>query len=516
MNKVKPQRLLHEGLELSTKLHPNKTALVVEGKLYTYSELHQTVTRLSDFIYSQGIRRGDRCAIYMDNTLACVVSIYATLSVGAVFVIINPQTKKDKLHYILNDCSASLLISDTHLYSVFSSVIDDIPSLKCIIASGDDSIIQGTPVKHFDAAISEIVPNPPAAATIASDISALIYTSGSTGNPKGVIHTHLSMTFALNSIIEYLRLSVSDRILAVLPLAFDYGLYQLLMSIQLGATLILERSFAYPAVIFKRMQEHEVTVFPGVPTIYSMLIAAHGRSALEFPAITRVTNTAAALPSDYITALKKIFPNALIYKMYGQTECKRICYLEPELVDIKPTSVGKAIPGTEVFILNAQGKPVKAGESGILYVRGPHVMLGYWNLNDATNKALVDGKLPREKILCTHDWFKMDTDGDLYFLGRSDDIIKTRGEKVSPIEVENIIYAIKGIKEVAVIGVHDAVLGQAVKCFVAFDNSNGLDLLQIKKHCAVNLENFMVPKYFEVVDALPKTNTGKIDKKDLK
>ena len=516
MGKIKPQRLLHEGLHLSAAAYPGKVAVIVEGKPYTYQALSDAVNRLANYLVEQGIKRGDRCAIYMDNTWACVVSVYAILAAGAVFVIINPQTKKDKLHYVLTDCSAAALISDTHLYSVFNSVLADVTSLRCVIASGDENIIQDSTIVAFDTAIAAANTDSPKVAAIASDIAALIYTSGSTGNPKGVIHTHLSMTFALNSLIEYLRLSPDDRILVVLPLAFDYGLYQLLMSVQLGATLVLERSFAFPAVIFKRMKEFEVSVFPGVPTIYSMLIAAHGRSVLEFPAIKRVTNTAAALPSEYITALKQIFPSALIYKMYGQTECKRVCYLEPELADKKPTSVGKAIPGTEVFILDKQGNQVKPGEAGILHVRGPHLMLGYWNLPDATNKTLVDGNLPREKYLCTHDWFKMDADGDLYFLGRSDDIIKTRGEKVSPIEVENIIYAIKGVKEVAVIGVADDLLGQAVKCFVALDSSSGLDLLHIKKVCAANLENFMVPKYFEIVESLPKTNTGKIDKKDLK
>lgn len=516
MDKIRPQRLLHDGLFSSANKYPEKVAIFEEGKPCSYRDLADSVIRLSNYMISQGLKRGDRCAIYMDNTLPCVISIYAVLAAGGVFVVVNPQTKKDKLNYILNDCSATLLVSDTHLYSNFSDVKAEVPSLKCVISSGDKNTIKSSSIIYFEDAINEADQKIPDVGTIASDISALIYTSGSTGNPKGVIHTHLSMTFALGSLIEYLRLTTDDRILVVLPLAFDYGLYQMLMSVQLGATLILEKSFAYPALIFKRINELGATVFPGVPTIFSMLLSAHGRSALAFPGIKRVTNTAAALPSDYTGTLKQIFPSALIYKMYGLTECKRVCYLEPELAEIKPSSVGKAIPGTEVFILDQQGNRVGPGEMGILHVRGPHLMLGYWNLPEATNKMLINGTLPREKILCTQDWFKMDEDGDLYFQGRSDDIIKTRGEKVSPIEVENAIYAISGVKEVAVIGVKDEMLGQAVKCFVAFDSESGLDLMKIKKACSEALENFMVPKYFEIVEALPKTNTGKIDKKDLK
>jgi len=514
--KIVPQRLLHEGLFLSAEKSPDKVAVIAEGHSYTYSELVDSVLKLSNALMLRGFVRGDRCVIYMDNTWPCVVSIYATLLSGGVFVVVNPQTKKDKLEYILNDCSASTLITDAHLHNVFSEVVDEVRSLKCVITSGDMSEIDSSAIEAFDDVVNESSGVFPYTAGIANDLSALIYTSGSTGNPKGVMHTHSTMVFALNSLIEYLRLSSEDRLLVVLPLAFDYGLYQLLMSVQLGATLVLERSFTYPAQIFKRMEEASVTVFPGVPTIFSMLLSMHKRKEISFPSVTRITNTAAALPPDYIDSLKEIFPSALIYKMYGLTECKRVCYLEPELLEKKPSSVGKAIPGTEVFILDAQGNKVLPGETGMLYVRGSHVMLGYWNQEELSDEVLVDGYFPGEKILCTNDWFKMDEEGDLYFQGRSDDIIKTRGEKVSPVEVENVIYGIKGVLEAAVIGVDDEMIGEAVKCFLVIEKGSDLSLMQIKKVCVEKLENFMVPKYFEVVDELPKTNTGKISKKDIK
>lgn len=513
--KIVPQRLLHDGLFLSASKSPDKVAIIAEGRSYTYSELAGSVVKLSNALILRGFCRGDRCVIYMDNTWSCVVSIYATLLSGGVFVVVNPQTKKDKLEFILNDCSASIFITDTRLYNIFSAVIDEVKSLKCVISSGDMSKIDNSTINVFDDVINASPSTCPDITSIVNDLSALIYTSGSTGNPKGVMHTHSSMVFALNSLIEYLRLSSEDRLLVVLPLAFDYGLYQLLMSVQLGATLVLERSFNYPAQIFKRIEETSVTVFPGVPTIFSMLISIHKRNEIMFPSVTRVTNTAAALPPDYINSLKEIFPSALIYNMYGVTECKRVCYLEPEKIENKPSSVGKAIPGTEIFILDGQGNKVLPGETGMLYVRGPHVMLGYWKQEELSNEVLIDTVLPGEKILCTKDWFKMDEDGDLYFQGRSDDIIKTRGEKVSPVEVENVIYGIEGVLEAAVIGVDDEMLGEAIKCFVVIDNDSDLSLRQINKVCAEKLENFMVPKYFILVDELPKTNTGKISKKGM-
>jgi len=515
MDKIIPQRLLHEGLFLSSDKSPDKVAVIAEGNPHTYAELSDSVLRLSNFLIANGFSRGDCCVIYMDNTWPCIVSIYAVLQAGGVFVIVNPQTKRDKFEFIVKDCDATVLITDSHLQTVFSGVLQKVRSLKCVIASGDMSKINDSSILEFDKVVLESSTQINQPGCIASDLSALIYTSGSTGNPKGVMHTHSTMLFALHSLIEYLRLSSDDRILVVLPLAFDYGLYQLFMSVQLGATLVLERSFTYPALIFKRIEENSVTVFPAVPTIFSMMLTMHSRKSISFPSVTRITNTAAALPPEYIKSLKEIFPAALIYKMYGLTECKRVCYLEPEQVESKPSSVGKAIPGTEVLLLDETGERVATGETGMLHVRGPHVMLGYWKQQQLSNEVLLETDLPGEKLLCTKDWFKMDEDGDLYFQGRSDDIIKTRGEKVSPVEVENVIYGINGVSEAAVIGVADEVFGEAVKCFVVLEQGADLSLRDIKKACVKNLENFMVPKYFEFVAELTKTNTGKISKKGL-
>lgn len=513
---TRPQRLLHEGLLASAARLPTKHAVIVEGRPYTYGELLDKSSRLAAALQQRGLERGDRVAIYMDNTWPCVISIYAVLLAGGVMLVVNPQTKSDKLEFILNDCDAKILLTDGHLANVFIPTLSRLKKLPSVICSGKLPHQANVNIEAFDDMAEKSAPLTVHQPVIALDLAALIYTSGSTGNPKGVMQTHQSMVFAAGSLIEYLRLAEADRILCVLPLAFDYGLYQLLMAIQLGATLVLERSFTYPAQIFERMHAHQVSVFPGVPTIFSMLLAAHARSPLSFPAVTRVTNTAAALPDDYVKNLREIFPNALIYKMYGLTECKRVCYLEPELIDAKPGSVGKAIPGTEVFLLSANGGPVAPGETGILHVRGPHVMLGYWKRPDLSAKMLKEGHFPGERVLCTHDHFRMDDEGFLYFVGRSDDIIKTRGEKVSPVEVENVLFGIKGIREAAVIGIPDEVLGQAVCAYVVLEAGTNLNEKEIRALCLARLENFMVPKEIILRSALPKTTTGKISKKDLR
>ena len=201
--------------------------------------------------------------------------------------------------------------------------------------------------------------------------------------------------------------------------------------------------------------------------------------------------------------------------MYGLTECKRVSYLEPELVHEKPTSVGKAIPGTETFVLDADGSPVEPGETGVLYVRGPHVMAGYWRQPELSAQMLKEGPLPGERMLCTHDFFTVDEDGFLYFVGRSDDIIKTRGEKVSPLEVENALYAIGGVREAAVIGVADELLGEAIRAYVVLEDGVELTEKEVIAGCRTRLESFMVPKEVVFLAELPKTTTGKIRKKGL-
>jgi len=493
---------------------PAKTALVAEGTAYRYDYLREQAGNLASFLCREGLQRGDRVAIYMDNTWPCVVSIFSILMAGGTFVVVNPQTKPDKLRFILNDCGARFLFSDGHIAAAFIEALADAPSVQSVIASGTLPADCPRPLIAFDTAAATPAGRLPVN-IIPLDLAALIYTSGSTGNPKGVMMTHQAMTFTAGSLIEYLRLRDTDRILNVLPLAFDYGLYQLLMAMRLGATLVLERSFTYPAQILNRVQSEGVTVFPGVPTVYMTLLGMHARKPLCFPSVERVTNTAAALPADIVPRLREIFPNALIFRMYGLTECKRVCYLEPELIDLKPESVGKAIPGTEVFLLSEDGKPVPPGETGVLYVRGPHVMLGYLNRPDLSAEMLKPGKLPGERVLCTQDFFRMDEEGFLYFVGRSDDIIKSRGEKVSPIEVENCLHGIPGVREAAVVGVRDALMGEAIRAYVALEEGAALSDKEIKAHCLGRLENFMVPKEVIFLPELPKTATGKIRKKEL-
>lgn len=513
-----PQRLLGEALLRSAKNKPNHPALIYKDAEYSYEYLRDSAFKLASHLVKTGIKRGDRVAIYMNNSFECAVSIYGVSLAGAVFMVINAQTKADKLQYILNDSEAKVLIADAHLHDEITasltgttSVIQVILSKELEAANAKSNLFQS-----FEEIISSTADHIEFPAVIPNDLAALIYTSGSTGFPKGVMMTHQSMVFTSWSLIEYLRLTDDERIMLLLPLAFDYGLYQLIMSVTTGSTLIMEQSFTFQATIYNRINKYKATVFPGVPTIYAMMIENHKKSGLSFQSIQKVTNTAAALPAEFIPNLKEIFPNALIFKMYGLTECKRVCYLEPELVDEKPTSVGKAIPGTELFLLSPEGNPVPPGEAGILHVRGPHVMAGYWKKEDQSRQMLKPGIIPGERILCAQDWFKMDEDGFLYFQGRMDDIIKTKGEKVSPIEVENVIYKMDHVKEVAVIGAKHPIMGESILAFITTHDNVVMQEKEVQTACMAKLENFMVPHQVIFLPEMPKSTNGKIDKLELK
>lgn len=493
---------MYDALLEAAEKRPQHEAVVTAEERLTYSQLLERAARFAALLLDSGVRRGDRVVLYMDNQAATVVCIYGTWLAGAVVTVVNPQTKQDKLSYILADAGAAFLVYDEQL-ARFAE-----PSLSCASLLG--SAVNGADLAERLATTQPAEPQ----FTNPLDLAALIYTSGSTGNPKGVMLSHQNMVFTCGSLVEYLRLDSSDRIMNVLPLAFDYGLYQLFMAVQLGATLVLERNFSFPVNILKRISEEQVTVFPGVPTVFASLVSLQKRDPRQLTSVRTVTNTAAHLPDDFVPTIRSLFPAGLIFKMYGLTECKRVCYLEPELVDSKPGSVGKAIPGTEVFLIDDHGRQVTSGE-GILHVRGPHVMLGYWNLPEQTAAMLKPGRLPYERILCTQDRFRIDDDGFLFFEGRSDDIIKSRGEKVSPTEVENALHAIQGVREAVVIGEPDELLGEAVVAYIVPEPGVQLDERSLRREALSLLEGFMVPARFHFLDELPRTATGKVHRRGL-
>ncbi|MFC5384828.1 class I adenylate-forming enzyme family protein [Aquamicrobium segne] len=492
----------------------DKTALVMADQRFTYAQLNDLSDRLAATLADNGVQRNDRVLVFMDNCWEAVVSIFAILKAGAVFSPINASTKADKLAFIVADCEPAAILTLARLMPVVTEALGEQSDIFVASTQRPDGQCPPQAVSLAQCLMSEARKIEHGGIDI--DLAMLIYTSGSTGRPKGVMMTHRNCDAAAASITTYLENTPDDIILNVLPLAFDYGLYQLLMSVRLGATLVLEKSFAFPQAIFERVRKERVTGLPLVPTMAAMIMQMRDLQPGFLHTLRYVTNTAAALPVSHIERLQALLPGVQLYSMYGLTECKRCTYLPPEQLGVRPDSVGIAIPNTEAFVIDDDGNRARPGEVGELIIRGPHVMQGYWRNDTETRRVLrpdpVSKLNPAERVLYTGDLFRADEEGFLYFVGRKDDIIKTRGEKVAPKEVEAVLHAHEAIAEAVVVGLPDPVLGQAISAFVVRSDP-ALSEKEVIRHCARHLEDFMVPKSIEFCLELPKTDTGKVSRR---
>ena len=355
--------LVQNFLEKSAERLPFKTALICGSQSYTYAELNQNANRLANGMSKLGVSRGDRVIIFAPNSVETVLGIFATLKAGGTFVVCNHTTKKEKLLYILNNCQATGILTTKRNENLIKDLRSQVPSLKFTLIAGpkkdETETYEGiAPILNFQTILESSSDNKPPVVNIDLDLAGLIYTSGSTGDPKGVMCDHSNIDFATSSIITYLENIEDDIVLNVLPLSFDYGLYQLLMVFKFGGTLVLEQSFTYPAAILKRLEQEKVTGFPGVPTIFAILVQMD-LTQYDLSSLRYLTNTAAALPPSHIQQLRDKFSWATLFSMYGLTETKRTLYLPPEQLEIRPGSVGIAIPGTEVWIEDEIGQSLR-------------------------------------------------------------------------------------------------------------------------------------------------------------
>lgn len=497
--------LVHDFLSGSARQWPDKPALICDERRWSYAELEIASNRCAALLRHHGVAPGDRVVIHLPNCVEAVIAIFGVLKAGAVFVPVNATTKPEKLEFILRNCRATALVTAAR-----AALGVQTQWLRTVISCGapnrTPSGVSFDSITQFPAAE---VPPP----RRDDDLACLIYTSGSTGEPKGVMCEHQQVVFASGSIIQYLGNTAEDIVLSALPLSFDYGLYQLLMTLRFGGTLVLERSFAFPAVVLQRIAAERVTGFPGVPTMFALMLRLD-LSAYDLASLRYLTNTAAALPPGHVLELHRRFPTARLFSMYGLTETKRTLYLPPEQIERRPGSVGIPIPGTEAWVEDETGRRCGPNETGELVIRGPHVMRGYWEAPAATAQRFRPDPTTGARLCFSGDLFRQDDEGYFYFVGRKDDIIKSRGEKVAPKEVETVLYSLPGVAEAAVLGAPDPVLGQAIKAFIV-RRDDALTAKQVLAHCRANLEDFMVPQSVEFCGELPKNNSGKVDKRAL-
>jgi len=514
--------LVHEWLRRSARRAPQKEAVLCGQERWSYQKLDASSDRFAEALLDLGLCRQDRVVILTGNGIETVVSLYGTLKAGGVFIICEANTKARRLSYILRNSAAKVLVAWIDQAAMIQEALAESNADLKIVWVGAAATSQAcprVPAITWDSVFAPFSGNGDGATDrlprcLDIDLACLIYTSGTTGNPKGVMCSHRDVVSAAKSIIQYLKNRPEDVILNALPLSFGYGLYQVLMSAMFGGTVVLESSFLYPHLMLQRVAQEKVTGLPLVPSMAALMLRIENIAAYDFTTLRYMTSASAALPVSHLMRLRQLVPHATFYNMYGLTECVRVCFLAGEELDQRPASVGRPMPNCEVSLVDEDGKEVEPGEIGELIIRGSNVMQGYWNDPEMTARVYRPGPYPAWRWLHSGDYFRRDEEGLLHFVGRKDDMIKTRGERVSPKEVEDTICELEAVAEAAAIGVPDEILGQAIKVFVVA-REGGLDEKAVLKHCASRLSPFMVPKYVVFVPGIPKTAHGKISRREL-
>jgi acyl-CoA ligase (AMP-forming) (exosortase A-associated) len=505
-------------LRNSSKSAPDKEALVHGDQRLTYSQVARQSAGLAASLRKSGVCRGDRVGIYLEASVPQVICIFGVSQSEAVYVPINSLLHAEQVMHIARDCGMKALITTAAKAALLSEVLPQIPSLELLVVVGSGSLpaLQQSILDFDQLCASE----PPAVWTeksIEKDLAAILYTSGSTGKPKGVMLSHANIVAGSRIVSTYLEITDKERILAVLPFSFDAGMNQLMTAFEKGGTLVLI-NFTFAREIVKVLLKEKITGLAGVPTLWTLLAQPNSTlSKQALPDLRYITNTGGAMPQSTLKILRQVLLTTRIFLMYGLTEAFRSTYLPPEELDRRPTSMGKAIPDTEILVLNDDGQICKPGEQGELVHRGPTVSLGYWNRPEETARALRPNPLlpaemgDCERVCYSGDLVKMDEDGFLYFIGRRDAMIKSSGFRISPTEVEEVLYQTGKIRGAAAIGIPDEVLGQVVKVFVVPRDGDSLDTESLLAICAEKMPRYMVPKLIELLGELPKTSSGKVD-----
>jgi acyl-CoA ligase (AMP-forming) (exosortase A-associated) len=510
--------LIWHLLRESVRRAPEKEALVHGDQRLSYAQVGRRTAGLATGLKKTGLKRGERVGIYLEASVPQVISIFGVSQGEGVYVPINALLHADQVMHVARDCGMKALITTPAKLASLAEVIPQIPSLEFIFVVGEGAVPETQLAVHrFEELCGMEPPATWSESSIEKDLAAILYTSGSTGKPKGVMLSHANVVAGSRIVSTYLEITEKERILAVLPFSFDAGMNQLMTAFEKGGTLVLI-NFIFAREIVQTLLKEKITGLAGVPTLWSLL--AQPTSTLEkqpLPDLRYITNTGGAMPQAVLKVLRQALKSTKVFLMYGLTEAFRSTYLPPEELDRRPTSMGKAIPDTEILLLNEKGELCKPGEPGELVHRGPTVSMGYWNRPEDTARALRPNPLlpPEmgdcERVCYSGDLVKMDEEGFLYFVGRRDTLIKSSGIRISPTEVEEVLFQTGKVRGAAVIGIPDEVLGQSIKAFVVPRDGEALDTDALLAICGEKMPRYMIPKVIEVLSELPKTSSGKVD-----
>lgn len=522
--------LFHQLINSASETRADTKALSHQGKSLTYAELRDAVESVAAGLQGSGLQTGDRVAVYLPKQEETVIAFFAISHAGGILVPVNPVLKPAQVAHILSDCGASMLITSKDRLKSLADILPQCKSLKQVImVDSDETSLPDTPALPHTMLWQELLQKSPAVhPNISADDSvAILYTSGSTGKPKGVVLSHNNLVTGAQSVSQYLEINQDDRILALLPFSFDYGLSQLTTTFHSGACVVL-MNYLLPQDVARQIVKEAITGLAAVPSLWSQLATLNWPEAAQ-QTLRFITNSGSTMPKSTLEALQRQLPKTDIFLMYGLTEAFRSTYLPPEELPRRPTSIGKAVPNATLSVVRPDGGPCDTGEPGELVHSGPLVAKGYWNNPEKTAKHFrpLPGGSPdvqeHNNSVWSGDTVTMDEDGFLYFVGREDDMIKTSGYRVSPAEIEDAIHETGLVREVVVFGVPHPTLGQAIVAVVveatmspinSVKNTPGFveDLLGT---CNKILPMFMMPAHIAVRPEIPKTPHGKIDRKYL-
>ena len=496
-------------LESTASLSPDRTAIVDEHRRISFRELRHEAMATATVLEDLGIRKGDRVGICMSKSVDQAVAVVGALHANAIVVPVLPRLRPRNVAHIVSDSGMALLITDESRQSELEAVAS---GTKVVLGSGAGTVDRPS----LAVTRKDVVPRDRSCA-IGSDTAAIIYSSGSTGRPKGIVISHRNLHDGAKIVSRYLGTRSDDRIAGVLSLNFDYGLNQLWQTILVGCSLHLHE-LLFPADLFEFIARERVTMLPLMPVMISQMFDRRlyrQTPALDLTSVRCITSSGGRVSEQMLADLRTTFRAAEIYLMYGLTEAFRSTYLPPEQLAYRPTSIGRAIPDVEILVLDPGGRPCPPGEVGELVHRGGCVAKGYWNDPEATARRFrrLDG-FPGETLVFSGDLVRTDAEGFIYFVGRADGMIKTRGFRVSPTEVEEVAERYDGVAGCVAFGFDNVEIGQDIVLAYAVREGTEVSEAKYRQFLKSGLPSYMVPRYLVRLATLGTTgNQGKIDRR---